>query len=87
MTIDEIAERLEELRALDDPRTNPKRPYTPEYSHLEERWTELAPDGADGHSVKAGTAKGAAFLTEQMDLSHPLNLRGDHRAVRWVFPI
>ena len=46
MTNDEMTQRLDELRALDDPRTNPQRPYTPEYSHLEERWTELAPDGA-----------------------------------------
>jgi hypothetical protein len=46
MTIDEIAERLEGLRALDDPRTDPQRPYTEEYQYLEDEWPELAPDGA-----------------------------------------
>jgi len=46
MTIDEIAERLEGLRALDDPRTDPQRPYTEEYQYLEDEWPEIAPDGA-----------------------------------------
>jgi hypothetical protein len=46
MTLDDMAEHLEELRALDDPRTSPQRPYTTEYSHLEEKWPEIAPDGA-----------------------------------------
>lgn len=46
MTLDDMAEHLEELRALDDPRTSPQRPYTTEYSHLEEKWPKIAPDGA-----------------------------------------
>jgi hypothetical protein len=46
MTNDELTERLDELRALDDPRTDPESPYTPEYSHLEDEWPQIAPDGA-----------------------------------------
>ena len=46
MTNDDLTERLDELHALDDPRTDPQRPYTPEYSHLEDEWPEIAPDGA-----------------------------------------
>lgn len=46
MTLEEHGEKIQELRSLDDPRTDPHRPYTPEYSHLEDEWPELAPDGA-----------------------------------------
>ncbi len=46
MTNDELTERLDELHALDDPRTDPECPYTSEYGHLEDEWPEIAPDGA-----------------------------------------
>jgi hypothetical protein len=68
MTLDDLAQTLEEVRALDDPRTDPQRPYTAEYSHLAERWDEIAPDGAryrilwkedrpDGVAMREGSTK------------------------------